>query len=216
MIVASFLTKDLLVDWRKGEAFFRRHLADGDLASNNGGCSGRPAPAPTRSRSSGSSIPCSRPRARPEGLYVRRFLPELEAVKTAGRRRSTRRGSSPPPSGLPDPRRRPRGGPGPGPRGLQGHPDVTATRPSGCGRVAPPQEGGRGSRQAVKRGVRPPRRRGRAGCSGATRRPNGLDELVDREGTEIRAPPPGAGRSRVVSGQGENRVSAELVEHLAR
>jgi deoxyribodipyrimidine photo-lyase len=37
MIVASFLTKDLLVDWRRGEAFFRRHLADGDPASNNGG-----------------------------------------------------------------------------------------------------------------------------------------------------------------------------------
>jgi deoxyribodipyrimidine photo-lyase len=37
MIVASFLTKDLLVDWRRGEAFFRRHLADGDAASNNGG-----------------------------------------------------------------------------------------------------------------------------------------------------------------------------------
>jgi deoxyribodipyrimidine photo-lyase len=37
MIVASFLTKDLLMDWRRGEAFFRRHLADGDAASNNGG-----------------------------------------------------------------------------------------------------------------------------------------------------------------------------------
>ena len=37
MIVASFLAKDLLVDWRRGEAFFRRHLADGDPASNNGG-----------------------------------------------------------------------------------------------------------------------------------------------------------------------------------
>lgn len=37
MIVASFLTKDLLVDWRRGEAFFRRQLADGDLASNVGG-----------------------------------------------------------------------------------------------------------------------------------------------------------------------------------
>jgi deoxyribodipyrimidine photo-lyase len=37
MVVASFLTKDLLVDWRRGEAFFRRHLADGDPASNNGG-----------------------------------------------------------------------------------------------------------------------------------------------------------------------------------
>jgi deoxyribodipyrimidine photo-lyase len=37
MIVASFLTKDLLLDWRLGERHFMRHLVDGDLASNNGG-----------------------------------------------------------------------------------------------------------------------------------------------------------------------------------
>lgn len=36
MVVASFLCKDLLVDWRKGEAFFAKHLLDYDLASNNG------------------------------------------------------------------------------------------------------------------------------------------------------------------------------------
>ena len=37
MIVASFLTKDLLVDWRKGEKWFARKLLDFDLAANNGG-----------------------------------------------------------------------------------------------------------------------------------------------------------------------------------
>lgn len=37
MVCASFLTKHLLIDWRWGEAFFKRHLIDGDLASNNGG-----------------------------------------------------------------------------------------------------------------------------------------------------------------------------------
>ncbi|MCX7555051.1 deoxyribodipyrimidine photo-lyase [Marinicella sp. S1101] len=37
MIVASFLTKLCLIDWRKGEAHFMAHLLDGDLASNNGG-----------------------------------------------------------------------------------------------------------------------------------------------------------------------------------
>jgi deoxyribodipyrimidine photo-lyase len=37
MIVAMFLTKDLLVDWQKGEAYFERHLLDFDLAANNGG-----------------------------------------------------------------------------------------------------------------------------------------------------------------------------------
>jgi deoxyribodipyrimidine photo-lyase len=37
MIVASFLAKDLLLDWRLGERFFMEHLIDGDFASNNGG-----------------------------------------------------------------------------------------------------------------------------------------------------------------------------------
>jgi deoxyribodipyrimidine photo-lyase len=37
MIVASFLTKDLLIDWRKGESWFARKLLDFDLAANNGG-----------------------------------------------------------------------------------------------------------------------------------------------------------------------------------
>lgn len=37
MVVASFLAKDLLVDWRMGERFFMEHLIDGDFASNNGG-----------------------------------------------------------------------------------------------------------------------------------------------------------------------------------
>ncbi|MDG3086133.1 deoxyribodipyrimidine photo-lyase [Vibrio hannami] len=50
MIVASFLTKDMLVDWRLGEDYFMSHLIDGDYASNNGGwqwcastgCDGQP------------------------------------------------------------------------------------------------------------------------------------------------------------------------------
>ena len=37
MIVSSFLTKDLLIDWRWGEAYFAKKLLDFDLASNNGG-----------------------------------------------------------------------------------------------------------------------------------------------------------------------------------
>ena len=37
MIVAMFLTKNLLIDWRKGERFFMQHLIDGELAANNGG-----------------------------------------------------------------------------------------------------------------------------------------------------------------------------------
>ena len=37
MVVASFLCKTLLVDWRKGEAYFAEKLLDFDLAANNGG-----------------------------------------------------------------------------------------------------------------------------------------------------------------------------------
>jgi len=37
MVVASFLTKHLLIDWRWGEAYFAEKLLDFDLASNNGG-----------------------------------------------------------------------------------------------------------------------------------------------------------------------------------
>ena len=37
MIVASFLTKDLLLDYRLGERYFEQHLVDGDTAANNGG-----------------------------------------------------------------------------------------------------------------------------------------------------------------------------------
>jgi len=41
MITASFLTKDLGIDWRRGERYFAQQLNDYDLAANNGGCSGR-------------------------------------------------------------------------------------------------------------------------------------------------------------------------------
>jgi deoxyribodipyrimidine photo-lyase len=37
MIAASFLTKHLLIDYRRGERYFEQHLADADLAANNGG-----------------------------------------------------------------------------------------------------------------------------------------------------------------------------------
>ncbi len=37
MVVASFLCKDLLIDWRWGERYFMKHLGDADFASNNGG-----------------------------------------------------------------------------------------------------------------------------------------------------------------------------------
>lgn len=81
MIVASFLVKDLLVDWRKGERYFMSQLIDGNLAANNGGWQW--------SASTGvDAMPWFRifnpitqgQKFDPKGRYVRRWLPELKDV----------------------------------------------------------------------------------------------------------------------------------------
>ena len=81
MIAASFLSKDLLIDWRRGEKYFADHLIDFDLAANNGGwqwaastgCDAQPYfrifnPV-TQSE-----------RFDPHGKFIRRYLPELANV----------------------------------------------------------------------------------------------------------------------------------------
>ena len=81
MIVASFLTKDLLIDWRWGERYFMHQLVDGDHASNNGGwqwAAGTGANAQPYFRifnptSQGKKFD-------PQGEYVRRYVPELANV----------------------------------------------------------------------------------------------------------------------------------------
>ncbi len=78
MVTASFLVKDLGIDWRRGEAYFAEHLIDYELASNNGGwqwaastgCDAQPwfrvfNPL-TQSR-----------RFDPGGRFIRRYLPQL-------------------------------------------------------------------------------------------------------------------------------------------
>ncbi len=81
MIVASFLTKDLLTDWKLGERHFMRHLVDGDLASNNGGwqwaASTGTDPQPYF-RIFNPTLQGERFDA--EGAYVRRWVPELANV----------------------------------------------------------------------------------------------------------------------------------------
>ncbi len=80
MIVASFLTKDLLLDWRWGERYFMQKLVDGDLAANNGGWqwSASVGTDPKPLRIFNPSTQASRYDA--EADYIRRYLPELRRL----------------------------------------------------------------------------------------------------------------------------------------
>jgi deoxyribodipyrimidine photo-lyase len=82
LIVGSFLTKDLGIDWRWGERWFMRLLLDGDEASNNGNwqwiASVGVGPQPAFRR----MFNPARQQARfdPDGVYIRRHVPELRGV----------------------------------------------------------------------------------------------------------------------------------------
>jgi len=81
MIVASFLVKDLLIDWRWGERFFMQHLLDGDPAANNGGwqwTAGTGTDAAPYFRIFNPTLQGKK--HDPEGAYVRRWVPELRRV----------------------------------------------------------------------------------------------------------------------------------------
>ena len=82
LICASFLVKDLHVDWRRGEAHFMRWLLCGDAASNNGNwqwvSSVGVDPAPYFRRLYNPSA--QQRRHDPDGAYVRRWVPELGRV----------------------------------------------------------------------------------------------------------------------------------------
>ena len=81
MITASFLTKDLLIDWREGERFFFEHLVDGDPASNNGGwqwaassgCDAQPYFRIFNPVAQSAKFD-------PEGSFIRRYLPQLRGL----------------------------------------------------------------------------------------------------------------------------------------
>jgi deoxyribodipyrimidine photo-lyase len=84
MIVASFLTKDLLIDWRWGEKHFMQHLVDGDPASNNGGwqwSAGTGTDAAPYFRIFNPVLQGEK--HDPEAAYVRRWVPELRDVPDA-------------------------------------------------------------------------------------------------------------------------------------
>lgn len=81
MIVASFLTKDLHLNWRDGEQYFMQNLIDGDFAANNGGwqwsastgCDGQPYFRIFNPTSQGEKFD-------PDGRFIRRWVPELTSV----------------------------------------------------------------------------------------------------------------------------------------
>jgi len=81
MITASFLVKDLLIDWREGERHFRRSLIDGDVAQNVVNwqwVAGVGADAAPYFRVINPILQARR--HDPEGGYVRRWVPELAAI----------------------------------------------------------------------------------------------------------------------------------------
>ncbi|HEX4859459.1 MAG TPA: deoxyribodipyrimidine photo-lyase [Usitatibacteraceae bacterium] len=81
MVVASFLTKDLLVDWRWGEQYFADHLNDFDLAANNGGWQWAASTGCDAQPYFRIFNPVSQSqRFDPHGKFIRRYVPELQAV----------------------------------------------------------------------------------------------------------------------------------------
>lgn len=81
MVVASFLTKHLLIDWRNGERFFMEHLIDGDYSANNGGwqwaastgCDAQPYFRIFNPISQSEKFD-------PDGSFIKKYVPELKNV----------------------------------------------------------------------------------------------------------------------------------------
>lgn len=81
MIVASFLTKDLLIDWRHGEWHFMQWLIDGDPAANNGGWQWAAGTGTDAQPYFRIFNPVSQSETHdPHGNYIRRWIPELRDV----------------------------------------------------------------------------------------------------------------------------------------
>ena len=78
MIVAMFLSKNLFLDWRLGEAFFNKHLIDADFASNNGGWQWSASTGTDAAPYFRIFNPYSQSqRFDPKGEYIKKYVPEL-------------------------------------------------------------------------------------------------------------------------------------------
>ena len=83
MLVAMFLTKDLLIDWREGERYFMQRLVDGDLAANNGGWQWSSSTGTDAQPYFRIFNPYTQAkRFDPDGDFVRRWVPELRSLDT--------------------------------------------------------------------------------------------------------------------------------------
>ncbi|ACQ92740.1 Deoxyribodipyrimidine photo-lyase [Tolumonas auensis DSM 9187] len=81
MIVASFLTKDLHIDWRLGERYFMQHLIDGELAANNGGWQWAASTGADAAPYFRIFNPTTQgQRFDEQGQFIKQWLPELELV----------------------------------------------------------------------------------------------------------------------------------------
>ncbi len=81
MITGSFLVKDLLIDWRRGERWFRRLLVDGDIPQNAGNWQWVAGTGPDAAPYFRIFNPVAQGRRHdPDGDYVRRWVPELAGL----------------------------------------------------------------------------------------------------------------------------------------
>ena len=82
MIVAMYLTKNLLIDWRKGEKYFMNKLIDGDFASNNGGWQWSASTGVDAAPYFRIFNPVTQSeKFDKEGTFIKKWIPEIAAAK---------------------------------------------------------------------------------------------------------------------------------------
>ncbi|GEK50534.1 deoxyribodipyrimidine photo-lyase [Vreelandella venusta] len=86
MVTAMFLSKHLLIDWRRGEAFFMRYLIDGEFCANNGGWQWAASTGTDAAPYFRIFNPTTQStRFDPEGEFIAHWLPELKSLPKKAR-----------------------------------------------------------------------------------------------------------------------------------